>query len=134
MSNNSKTQLAKVVRRTPKTQLAKVVRRTRGSVIQRRTSKGGNLVKRRNTTMAAVRQEYKTISIGGQNFDIDAPTFIRMIKQITQAIGEYKRMDNVYSRYIIPSLRKSRSDMLSDLEQHFHVKWEIVDGQSVFYK
>ena len=86
--------------------------------------------------MVAVRQQYRTISLGGQDFDIDAPTLIRMVKQITQAIGEYKRMKNCYSQYIIPSLRKSRSDMLSDLEHHFHIKWEIDanTGESVFYK
>ena len=76
----------------------------------------------------------KIITVGGGQFQVDADMLMRMIRQLTQQIGEYKDMDNIYSRYVIPSLRKARSDMVSDLERHFSIKWELdKQGQSVFY-
>jgi hypothetical protein len=76
----------------------------------------------------------KSITVGGATFQVDADMLMRMVKQITQQIGEYKDMDNIYSRYVIPALRKARSDMVSDLERHFAIKWELDrQGQSVFY-
>ena len=74
-----------------------------------------------------------TIIIGGEPFDIDPEALMRMVKQITQQIGEYKSMNNTYTRYVVPALRKARSDMISDLEHHFHIKWRLdSNGQSVF--
>ena len=124
--NNSQVKVAKVISRSSKG----------GGLVKRRRTNGGKLVKRRKTTALSVNQKYKTISIGGEEFNIDSDTLIRMIKQITQGIGEYKRMNNCYSRYIVSSLRKSRSDMISDLEHHFHIKWEIDSetGKSVFFR
>ncbi len=58
-----------------------------------------------------------------------------MIKQVTQTIGEYKDRDNPYSGYVIGALRKARSDMVTDLESHFNIHWEIDEhsGKSIFY-
>ena len=75
---------------------------------------------------------FKQIEIGGDY--IDAEVIIRLVKRVTQQIGEYRDADSAYSHYVIPALRKARSDMLSDLEKHFHIKWRLVNGQSEFYK
>jgi hypothetical protein len=84
--------------------------------------------------MVTVRSEPKGIVVGGEEFATDAPTLMRMIRQVTQTIGEYKHMDNIYSRYVIPALRKARSDIVSDLERHFGIKWELnTQGHSVFF-
>lgn len=68
--------------------------------------------------------------------DIDVDALIRMIKQVTQSIGEYKDQDNDYgNRYIIPALRVARSNMVTDLESKFGIHWKIDDdGKCYFYK
>lgn len=78
----------------------------------------------------------RTIMIGKEPVRIDAKTLIRGIKQITQTIGEYKNSETAYAKFVIPGLRKVRSDMVSELEHHFGIHWEIDErsGQSVFYK
>ena len=83
----------------------------------------------------AVQVRAKPLKINGKVYDVDPKQLIRMIKQITQTIGEYKERDNVYSGYVVSALRKCRSDMISDLEQHFHIHWEIdeASGRSIFY-
>jgi len=87
------------------------------------------------TQMVEVRRSTAVVRVMGENFEIDPSQFIRMIRQITQTIGEYKAMDNVYGRYVIPALRKARSDMVSDLENKFGIHWEIdSNGNSRFYK
>ena len=84
--------------------------------------------------MVEVQRQTKMIQVGGEYFCFDAAQMMRMIKNTTQTIGEYKRMDNGMSRYVVPALRKSRSDMVSDLENHFGVHWECDDkGKSRFY-
>lgn len=77
----------------------------------------------------------KPIKIAGKTYNIDPRQLIRMIKQVTQTIGEYKDKDNPYANYVIGALRKARSDMVSDLEQHFGINWEIdeASGRSIFY-
>lgn len=75
----------------------------------------------------------KKITINGKSFEIDPRSLIRMIKQTTQSIGEYKDQDNPYSAFIISALRKTRADMVSALENKFGIYWQIgTSGESVF--
>ena len=84
---------------------------------------------------ALVQVRSKALKIDGKVYNVDPRQLIRMIKQVTQTIGEYKSKDNPYSGYVIGALRKARSDMVSDLEHHFNILWEIDEatGRSVFY-
>ena len=77
----------------------------------------------------------KSLKISGKDYDIDPHQLMRMIRQVTQTIGEYKNRDNPYASYVIGALRKARSDMVSDLEHHFHIHWEIDEsnGRCTFY-
>jgi len=83
--------------------------------------------------MVSVRSEPREVAIDGEKFQIDAPTLMRIVRHLTQSIGEYKRRDHIYARYVIPALRKARGDVVSDLEKHFGIKWELKDGRSVFF-
>lgn len=85
--------------------------------------------------MVEIRREVQRVKINGEYVDIDAPQLIRMIKQITQTIGEHKRTDNAYGLFVIPALRKARSDMVSSLEHIFGIHWEINrhTGESRFF-
>lgn len=84
-----------------------------------------NLVKKTKT---------KEIIISGKKCVVDAEQLIRMVKQVCQSIGEHKNFDNAYANYIVPALRKSRSDIVSDLEHHFGIHWKLDnEGNSVFY-
>lgn len=61
----------------------------------------------------------------------------RIIKNITQQIGEYKKSrDPMAERYLIPALRNARSRVVADLESLYHITWEInpETGESVFYQ
>jgi len=101
----------------------------RGEIVQT-----GTVVEHR-TQMVEVPASCRVIKVGGELFQIDPAQLMRMIKQITQTIGEYKAMENAYGRYIIPALRKARSDMVSDLENNFGIHWEIdASGSSRFFK
>ena len=77
----------------------------------------------------------KPLKIAGKTYNVDPRQLIRMIKQVTQTIGEYKDKDNPYGSYVVGALRKARSDMVSDLEHHFSIHWEIdeASGRSIFY-
>lgn len=90
-------------------------------------------VRQDRRTMVKVRS--KSVKIDGKVYEIDPKELIRMIKQVTQTIGEYKNRDNPYASYVIGALRKARNDMVSDLEHHFKINWEIDEetGKSVFY-
>lgn len=94
---------------------------------------GNPLVGRPRGEMVQVRP--KALKIAGKVYNVDPRQLIRMIKQVTQTIGEYKDKENPYSGYVIGALRKARSDMVSDLESHFNIHWEIDEhtGRSVFY-
>jgi len=76
-----------------------------------------------------------TIKVGADTYkNVDPREIIRAVKYITQSIGEYKRQDNLQSSYIVPALRKSRAQMVADLEQHFKISWQVNPdtGQSEF--
>lgn len=82
-----------------------------------------------------VRVYPKVVKVAGKAFNLDPSQLIRMIRNVTQTIGEYKQMDNPYSAYIVNSLRKARADMVSDLETHFHINWRIDEttGKCLFW-
>lgn len=82
-----------------------------------------------------VQFQRKAITINGQTRDISAEQLMGMIKNITQTIGEYKKMDNPMKDYVIPGLRKIRRDMVNDLEHHFHIHWKIEEpsGECIFF-
>ena len=91
-----------------------------------------SLVERRHGTV--IEHRAKPIKVSDAEYLIDHESLCRAVKQITQTIGEYKRMDNAYSHYVIPAMRKARSDMVSDLESHFGIHWEIDEnGRSRFF-
>lgn len=77
----------------------------------------------------------KSVMISGKKHEIDPYQLMRMIKRVTQTIGEYNKVDGPYAAYIVTALRKARGDMVSDLEHHFRIHWQIDQntGQSVFY-
>lgn len=77
----------------------------------------------------------KQISVNGKTFNIDPYQLIRMIKNITQTIGEYKSQESPYAAYVVNSLRKTRASMCDDLTHHFRIHWEIDEktGKSKFW-
>jgi hypothetical protein len=101
-----------------------------------------SLIKRPSQTIAKkdseshvplIQSARKDIVIQGKKYKVNAYQLMRMIKRITQNIGEYKEMETPYSAYIITSLRKARGDIVSDLEHYFHIYWSLDEtGQSVF--
>lgn len=46
-----------------------------------------------------------------------------------------KAAGTAYAAYVVAALRKSRADMVSDLEHYFGLHWRIDEatGKSVFY-
>ncbi len=76
------------------------------------------------------------INVDGRLVDVDPRELIRIVKYITQSIGEYKRQGNLYAGYAVPALRKARSPVVADLERHFGITWRIntQSGVSEFYK
>ncbi len=92
-----------------------------------------SLVQRRSGMGALIRPNAKPVKIGGKEFQIDAEQLMRMIKRVTQSVGEFKLHENAYSQYVIPALRKARGEMVSDLEHYFGVHFRVdEDGKSEF--
>lgn len=84
---------------------------------------------------AMIRVKKKEISIGKEKYSVDAYDLMRMIRQVTQTIGEYKDAEHTYSAYVTHGLRKIRNDMASDLETHFSIHFQIDQqtGKSIFF-
>ncbi len=77
----------------------------------------------------------KEIVIAGEKHKVDPYQLIRMIKRVTQNIGEYKLTEDVYSAVITGALRKARGDLVGILEKDFNIHWQIGDdGTSIFYQ
>lgn len=74
--------------------------------------------------------------VSGTKDGLDSESLMRMIREITQQIGDYKRQNSLCgNRYVIPALRKARAAMVSDLESKFRIHWKIDnDGQCYFYR
>lgn len=92
-----------------------------------------DLIVRRNKSELRLDRK-REISIYGQKHNVDPRALMRMIKNITQTIGEYKRSDNPLSHYAIHALRKSRSDVAADLENTFGIQMNIdkETGETIF--
>src|SRR5690348_13248525 len=83
---------------------------------------------KRSSSSGMIKSVKKNIVINKENHVVDAYVLIRMIRNITQQIGEYKNVDHTYAAYVIPSLRKARNDIASDLVKHFGIHWSLEDG------
>ena len=86
-------------------------------------------------TGAVVQVRSRMLTIKGKRFTVDPYQLIRIIKRVTQSIGEYRDAENPYAAYVVDGLRKARGDMVSDLENNFHIHWQIDQhtGNSVFF-
>lgn len=96
--------------------------------------KGTTVQKAPTTGLAQVQSRSKKVMLAGKKVEVNPQQLIRCIKRITQNIGEYKATDDVYSHAIVTALRKARGDLVSILENEFHINWQISDsGESVFF-
>lgn len=77
----------------------------------------------------------RTVQVGKDVYDdVHPEELMRIIKNITQTIGEYKNQGNMHASYAIPALRKARSQVVADLEKHFKITWQAnSDGKSEFF-
>lgn len=77
----------------------------------------------------------KAVMIAGERVQVDPYQIIRCIKRVTQNIGEYKGMEDIYAKIVIGALRKARGDLVNILENEFKIHWQIdkTTGESVFY-
>ena len=84
---------------------------------------------------AIVQVRSKEVMIAGVKRRVDPYQLIRCIRRVTQNIGEYKMMEDIYSAIIIGALRKGRGDLVSILENEFSIHWQIEEntGASSFY-
>ncbi len=85
--------------------------------------------------LAQVQFKSKELVIAGKKTKTNPQQLIRCIKRITQNIGEYKGVEDVYANVVVTALRKARGDLVSILESEFHINWQINPdtGESVFY-
>lgn len=98
------------------------------------TKKRNDIVIRKGNNIVQIKS--KEIVIAGEKHKVDPYQLIRMIKRVTQNIGEYKGTeDDVYSAVIVGALRKARGDLVGVLEKNFNIHWQIGDdGTSIFYQ
>lgn len=77
----------------------------------------------------------RPVTVAGKQYQLDYESLVRMVRQVTQTIGEYNGQESAYAAYVVAALRKARADMVSDLEHYFGVHWRIDEatGKSVFY-
>jgi hypothetical protein len=94
-----------------------------------------DIVVRGNRGLVEVQMRGKEMTVAGTKKKVDPYQLIRMIKRVTQNIGEYKTCEDVYSTIIISALRKARGDLVSLLEGGFGVHWQVdrETGESVFF-
>ncbi len=97
--------------------------------------KGNPLAPARTGNNALVQVRSKELMVAGKKRKVDPYQLIRIIKRVTQNIGEYKGYEDVYSSVIVGALRKARGDLVNILEDEFHIHWQINadTGESVFY-
>jgi len=90
---------------------------------------------RRGRSGAIVQVRSREIVIAGEKRKVDPYQLIRIIKRVTQNIGEYKSAEDIYGKIIIGALRKARGDLVNILEDSFGIHWQIDErtGASVFY-
>jgi hypothetical protein len=90
------------------------------------------LVKKNNFPISLDRK--KELKVCGKKFAVDPRQLIRMIKNITQTIGEYKNQENPSALYVVAALRSARANVAADLENTFNIHWQIDEntGKSIF--
>ena len=76
----------------------------------------------------------RSIEIEGEVVHADPTDLITVIRSITQEIGDWKKLDNLMSKYKVVALRSARQAAVSDLKK-FGIHWEIEKstGESIFY-
>jgi hypothetical protein len=76
----------------------------------------------------------RDIDIDGQIIPADPYDLIAVIKNLTQQIGDWKKMDNLMGKYMIVALRSARTAAVSDLKK-FGIHWQIdkTSGESHFW-
>lgn len=95
--------------------------------------RGSPLANKSQGSLVQVRS--RELMIGGKKVKVDPHQLIRLIKRVTQNIGEYKGLEDIYSTIVCGALRKARGDLVNILETEFHIHWNIdkESGESVFY-
>jgi hypothetical protein len=104
-------------------------------------SAGGDIVVHKGNPLAVgssnalVQVRPRMLVIAGDKVQVTPQSLIRCIKRVTQNIGEYKDQDDVYAKVVIGALRKARGDLVSLLENEFHIHWQIDKrtGESHFF-
>jgi len=82
----------------------------------------------------AVETTKRQLEIDGKVHEFTPRQLCNMIRYITQTIGEYKKMGNLYAVMLVPAMRKARRDVASLLEENFSIVWELDEnGDSVFF-
>ena len=80
-----------------------------------------------------VRVRAREMSICGNKRMVDPYELMRMIKNVTQTIGEYKDSDNAFGDFVVTAMRKARQDMVSRLSETFHIHWGIDDNGKTYF-
>lgn len=112
--------------------MGNLIKRTISSLVK---SKQKSPVVKPTATGIVVEFPTKSIIINGEIHKVDPRQLMRLIKNVTQTIGEYKRQDNVFAAVVMGALRKARNDLVSQLESKFKISWQVdEDGQSKFYQ
>ena len=83
-----------------------------------------------------VLERKKEITISGKTFTVDPYELIRLIKRVTQTIGEYKDLEDAFGVVMTAALRKARGDLVNQLQKNFSICWQIDEhtGQSIFFR
>jgi hypothetical protein len=80
-----------------------------------------------------VRFQPREIMVGQTPRTVDPYELMALVKNLTQSIGEYKAMNNAYGDFLVGGLRKTRRDVVAQLESTFRIHWGLdADGNSVF--
>jgi hypothetical protein len=83
---------------------------------------------------ADIQEALRTVTIAGETRSVDPQQLVRLIRRVTQTIGEYTGRDDIYSAIIAKALREARGELVTVLEDSFGVHWRIENGKSVFWR
>jgi len=98
-------------------------------------AQGEVVIHDRQGAIIEIQETPRPVVVNGEEFHLNALELARMVRNVTQQIGQHKHTGNAYSSYMLHSLRTMRNQMVSDLEHHFRIG-HVIDGsgKSVFYK
>lgn len=88
---------------------------------------------KRSSSSGMIKSVKKSIAINKEIHLLDAYDLIRMIRNLTQQIGELKNTDNAYAAFVGPGFRQARQQMATSLSKHFGIHWSLEDGNSIFW-